>query len=374
MIVIVDAKAFRDAVAWAARGVPGKPELPEYGGLRLVADDIDLTLTAFDGYATTETSIAAEVQTAGRVAASGRLLATLVATLPTQEPIVVSADSRTLTLTSGTVVVTLPLMSAVTQRSVVPAPAAVVDTEALADAVKRVAPIASRQGFADDFTQIRLNFTDDRFEAMAMDGRRAACAFGAATVERLDTTVTVNARTLVEIVGTFGTPEITIGADEHSASFTGGRRTLVARQWGKQYRLDVVRLALSWNPDAFALVPTKPLAEALKRAALTRTESEATALEWSEGSLVVRARGASQATVGDTLPVEYDGPPSRILVNPLLLGDALACTGGERTRIAFEPTNPIRPLRITDPDDDDYVHVMVPVRDMSAPALPFGRR
>lgn len=382
MNATVQAGAFRDAVAWVARRVPSKPEMPTYAGIQLTAIEgaKELKLLAFDGDTAAEASMFAEIASGGRVAASGRLLAALAATLPARSSVEIVTSRRadtaagTLTLTAGNVVVSLPIVSPVDRSFTTPKPAAIVDTDVLAAAVKRAAVAAAREEYAGDFTQVRLEFADGRFAAMAMETRRAACAYGAATLDA-DVAVTVTARVISEVIGTFGTEEISIGATDQLASFGGAGRLLVTRQWAKPFRTNIVTTALGYNPDGYAVVPTKPLADALKRAVLTRTEAEPTELRWAKGMLTVFATGATDATATATIDnVEYDGPEASLLVNPVLLGEALAAAGGASTRIAFEPTNPIRPLRITDPDDDDYVHVLVPIRPIYKPSGPYARK
>lgn len=378
MRVTVQPKEFREAVAWATHWVPARPERPAWAGLRLFSDgDIDLRLVAFDGDTAAETYLRGEVAEPGDVAVSGRLLAALVAVLPAKAPVTITASDVRLTLTAGTVVMTLPLMEPEKRAFTSPPTVARIDAEALADGVKRVERAASKEGFSEDFTQIRLEFLDDRFTVMAMDGRRAAIAAGAATPAATGpAAVTVTARVLADVAGTLGSGEIFVSANEQLASFAGNCRILTTRQWAKQYRTKIIAAALSWSPDAYAIVPTQPLVEALKRAVVTRTESEPTELGWSEGELTVKASGATEATVADAIAIEYDGLPATIFVNPVLLGEAVTCAGGEKTRIAFEPANPIRPLRVTDPDDEDYVHILTPIRPVFQPPKtgPYARK
>lgn len=365
-----DSKGFRDQVAWVARWVPARPTEPVWGGLRLEVRDGVLTLRAADRDVSAAAELAVDGEATGAALVSGRLLAALVATFPTTRPVRVEADDARLNLAAGPAVVTLPLMPV--EDFPLPAPIRTATTvqvtgEGLARVVERVAPAAARENPMNAaMVYVQLSFTSHGLEAVAMDGRRAAWACCPSTISGSTGTALVPVDMLAEVARTLAQAStVAITTNASTVGFAGLDRTLVVRQAAVPYPAEAVRLALAWSPDTVALVPRLELREAVKRALVTRTDAELTALQWAPGELIVRAHSkASDVGVRDTLAVYFDGPPARVLVNPHYLSDALAGFDCPRVRVAFEPTLPHRPLAFTDPDDVTHKHVLVPIRDL----------
>lgn len=81
MKIRAERKALADTLAWVAQAVPKRPQAPAVSGIKLVAANDTLTLSAFDFEVGHTATIAAEVMDDGEVLVSGRYLAMVVAGL-----------------------------------------------------------------------------------------------------------------------------------------------------------------------------------------------------------------------------------------------------------------------------------------------------
>src|SRR5579884_1401782 len=92
MKIRVERDTLADAVAWAARILPQKTQLPVLAGLRLDAGtDGGLRLSGFDYEVSAEAELDVTVAEAGAVLVPGRLLADITRSLPDQ-PVDLATD------------------------------------------------------------------------------------------------------------------------------------------------------------------------------------------------------------------------------------------------------------------------------------------
>src|SRR5947209_11807529 len=95
MKIRVERDTLADAVAWAARILPQKAQLPVLAGLRLDAGtDGALRLSGFDYEVSAEAELEVSVAEAGAVVVPGRLLAALTPDLPGRPAPLASDGSR----------------------------------------------------------------------------------------------------------------------------------------------------------------------------------------------------------------------------------------------------------------------------------------
>src|SRR5690606_37472837 len=78
----VNRDVFSEAVSFAVKLLPQRTTLPILSGVLIEATDAGLTLSSFDYEVSARTTIAAEVETTGRILVSGRLLADIASRLP----------------------------------------------------------------------------------------------------------------------------------------------------------------------------------------------------------------------------------------------------------------------------------------------------
>jgi len=209
---------------------------------------------------------------------------------------------------------------------------------------------------------VRLEFADERLEVLASDSRRVAQAYvpapGSTAAEAL-----APAAIVADAVRMMSSAdEVEIGISANLLSFAVAGRVLTVRQSAGPYKTAQVHRVLAIDPPVAAVVPVADLMPAVKRAMVMKTEGHPTSLDWTTGEVVVGAKGGEgTAGAGETIDAEYDGPDCRIAVNPAYLTDAVDAVNGASVRIAFDPAKPGKALLITDPGDENYRYVMVPL-------------
>lgn len=105
----VERDVLADAVAWTARSLPARPAVPVLAGLLLEAGDGSLTLSSFDYEVSARVGIEADIEDAGRILVSGRLLADICRSLPNR-PVEVSTDGAKVAVVCGSARFTLPTL------------------------------------------------------------------------------------------------------------------------------------------------------------------------------------------------------------------------------------------------------------------------
>src|SRR6187551_3584634 len=110
MKIRIERDPLADAVAWAARILPQKSQLPVLAGLRLDADSSGaLRLSGFDYEVSAEAELDVTVAEAGSVLVPGRLLADITRSLPGQ-PVEMATDGTRVQVTCGSARFTLPTL------------------------------------------------------------------------------------------------------------------------------------------------------------------------------------------------------------------------------------------------------------------------
>lgn len=357
----VDPLTFREAVGWVARWIPTRPTQPHLAGMTLVARDGSLTISGFSEDLSAQASIPLMAGSDAAVTVSGKLLAALAATLPTDSAFVNFMGERVV-IKAGAATVTLPSMGEpvddLTENDlpvVAHFPGANFD-----HAVAQVAPAASRNDYAGPLRAVRLAVsTDAPFSIMASDSYRVAWS----TIH-VDATanadVLVPADVLAEVTRTLRV--VTLGASGNLVQFAAPDFRLTVRQIAGPYPIAQVQRALEYRPPHYFIVPLPELEAATKRAILVRTEAQPLMLDWDSDSKLCVSLAHSGIGAAETMWVNaYDGPPARIGVNPIYFMDALNSLDGDMALIGFDPENPRKPIVVADVDDDTHRQVVVPI-------------
>ena len=257
------------------------------------ARDGHLTLCGYDEDVSARATVPIEGEATGTVLVSGRLLAALVATFPAGKPVEAESDDRLLTLKSGRVTVTLPLMGASDYPTlpVAPSTVAMLPGDVLTAAIGRVVPAAAKDPTAGIWCAMWMEFADERLEVLASDTRRVAQVFVPALGATAATAI-VPAAVVGEAVRMMtGDAEVEIGISANLVSFAVAGRTLTVRQAAQKYAIAQIHKTLTIDPAHAAVVPVMELMPAVKRAGLMKAEGHPTLLDWSAGELAGQRRG-----------------------------------------------------------------------------------
>src|SRR5690606_5735067 len=172
-----DRDAFADAITWTARALPARPAVPVLAGMRLdIADAADtLHLSGFDYEVSARASVDVQVEEAGSVLVSGRLLAEIVRNLP-PHPVELRVEGSRALLTCGSTRFTLLTLPLEDYPSLPPMPRTTgsAPADVFATAVRQVLPSTSRDDTLPMLTGVHLAFRGDTILLAATDRYRIA--------------------------------------------------------------------------------------------------------------------------------------------------------------------------------------------------------
>jgi DNA polymerase III subunit beta len=372
MKIRVERDTLADAVAWAARILPQKTQLPVLAGLRLdAAGNGGLRLSGFDYEVSAEAELDVTVAEAGAALVPGRLLADITRSLPDQ-PVDLATDGSRAQLTCGSARFTLPTLPLDEYPSLptMPEVAGTIGSDAFAAAVGSVAVAAGRDDTLPVLTGVRIEIDGEEVTLAATDRYRLAVRTlrWKPVDPSLQATALVPARTLAEAAKSLTSgAEVTLalaatGAGEGLLGLAGGTRRTTTRLLDGEfpkYR--------SLLPDAFnatAGIEAAALIEAVRRVSLVASRTSPVRLSFSEGGVVLEAGGLDEAEAAEALPASFEGDPLTIAFNPTYLLDGLGAIDSDEARLSF--TGPTKPAVLTGKTGDeaggDYRYLLMPVR------------
>lgn len=371
MKIRVERDTLADAVAWAARILPQKAQLPVLAGLRLDATgDGGLRLSGFDYEVSAEAQLDVTVAEAGAALVPGRLLADITRSLPDQ-PVDLATDGSRAQLTCGTARFTLPTLPLDEYPSLpsMPEVAGTIGSDAFAAAVGSVAIAAGRDDTLPVLTGVRIEIDGEEVTLAATDRYRLAVRTlrWKPVDPSLQATALVPARTLAEAAKSLTSgAEVTLalaaaGTGEGLLGLSGGSRRTTTRLLDGEFPKYRSLLPDSFN--ASAGIEAAALTDAVRRVSLVASRTSPVRLSFSEGGVVLEAGGLDEAEAAEALPASFEGDPLTIAFNPTYLLDGLGAIDSDEARLSF--TGPTKPAVLTGKageDTGDYRYLLMPVR------------
>jgi DNA polymerase-3 subunit beta len=372
MKIRVERDTLADAVAWAARILPQKTQLPVLAGLRLDATgDGALRLSGFDYEVSAEAELEVTVAEAGATLVPGRLLADITRSLPDQ-PVEISTDGTRAQLTCGTARFTLPTLPLDEYPSLpsMPEVAGTIGSDAFAAAVGSVAIAAGRDDTLPVLTGVRVEIDGEEVTLAATDRYRLAVRTlrWKPVDPSLQATALVPARTLAEAAKSLTSgAEVTLalaaaGTGEGLLGLSGGTRRTTTRLLDGEFPKYRSLLPDSFN--ATAAIEAAALTDAVRRVSLVASRTSPVRLSFSEGGVVLEAGGLDEAEAAEALPASFEGDPLTIAFNPTYLLDGLGAIDSDEARLSF--TGATKPAVLTgkagDETSGDYRYLLMPVR------------
>jgi DNA polymerase III subunit beta len=371
MKIRIERDPFADAVAWAARILPQKSQLPVLAGLRLDAgSDGGLRLSGFDYEVSAEAELEVTVAEAGSVLVPGRLLADITRSLPDQ-PVDLATDGTRVQLSCGTARFTLPTLPLDEYPTLpdMPEVAGTMGSDAFAAAVSSVAVAAGKDDTLPVLTGIRVEIDGEDVTLAATDRYRLAVR----TLRwqpldpSLQATALVPARTLAEAAKSLTSgAEVTLalaagGTGEGMFGLSGAARRTTTRLLDGEF--PKYRSLLPDSAAATASVETSQLVEAVRRVSLVATRTSPVRLSFSADGVVLEAGGLDEAEAAESLSASFEGEPLTIAFNPTYLLDGLGAIDSDTAHLSF--TAATKPAVLTGkPSEEagDYRYLLMPVR------------
>jgi DNA polymerase-3 subunit beta len=372
MKIRVERDTLADAVAWAARVLPQKTQLPVLAGLRLdAASDGALRLSGFDYEVSAEAELDVSVSEAGAVLVPGRLLADITRSLPGQ-PVDLVTDGSRVQLTCGTARFTLPTLPLDEYPSLpaMPEVAGTIGSDAFAAAVASAAVAAGRDDTLPVLTGVRVEIDGEEVTLAATDRYRLAVRTlrWKPVDPSLQAVALVPARTLAEAAKSLTSgAEVTlalasVGSGEGLLGLAGGSRRTTTRLLDGEF--PKYRSLLPDSFSATATIEAAALIEAVRRVSLVASRTSPVRLSFSSEGVVLEAGGLDEAEAAEALPASFEGDALTIAFNPTYLLDGLGAIDSDEARLSF--TGPTKPAVLTgkagDEGSGDYRYLLMPVR------------
>jgi DNA polymerase-3 subunit beta len=371
----VNRDVLSEAVSFAVKMLPARTTLPILSGVLIEATNDGLVLSSFDYEVSTQTKVAATVDTPGRVLVSGRLLAEIANRLPNAPVTFESVESR-IQVSCGSANFTL-LSMPVEEYPTIPqveGETGVLPAEEFSSAVAQVAVAASRDDVTPVITGVQLEITGNSLSLVATDRYRVAIRDipWESTGNVSELTALVPARTMQEIGKTFGhsgniSISITNKDDRELIAFTADNKTVTSLLIKGNF--PPVKRLFPEKVENYAVINTADLIEATRRVKLVVEREAALRFTFANNSLTLEAIGGEQAQASETIDAVISGPDVVVSLKPDFLLDGLGAVHSEFTRIGFTSVeNPAKPgpVLITSqtskdtPAEDAYRYLLQP--------------
>ena len=371
----VNRDVLSEAVSFAVKMLPARTTLPILSGVLIEATTEGLVFSSFDYEVSTQTKVAATVETPGRVLVSGRLLAEIANRLPNAPVTFESVESR-IQVSCGSANFTL-LSMPVEEYPTIPqveGETGVLPAEEFSSAVAQVAVAASRDDVTPVITGVQLEITGNSLSLVATDRYRVAIRDipWESTGDVADITALVPARTIQEIGKTFGhsgniSISITNKDDRELIAFTADNKTVTSLLIKGNF--PPVKRLFPEKVENYAVVNTAELIEATRRVKLVVEREAALRFTFANNGLTLEAIGGEQAQASETIDAVISGPDVVVSLKPDFLLDGLGGVHSEFTRIGFTSVeNPAKPgpVLITSqtskdtPSEDAYRYLLQP--------------
>lgn len=371
----VNRDVLSEAVSFAVKMLPARTTLPILSGVLIEASTEGLIFSSFDYEVSTQTKVAATVETPGRVLVSGRLLAEIANRLPNAPVTFESVESR-IQVSCGSANFTL-LSMPVEEYPTIPqvdGETGVLPAEEFSSAVAQVAVAASRDDVTPVITGVQLEITGNSLSLVATDRYRVAIRDipWESTGAGADITALVPARTMQEIGKTFGhsgniSISITNKDDRELIAFTADNKTVTSLLIKGNF--PPVKRLFPEKVENYAVVNTAELIEATRRVKLVVEREAALRFTFANNGLTLEAIGGEQAQASETIDAVISGPDVVVSLKPDFLLDGLGAVHSEFTRIGFTSVeNPAKPgpVLITSqtskdtPSEDAYRYLLQP--------------
>jgi DNA polymerase-3 subunit beta len=205
----------------------------------------------------------------------------------------------------------------------------------------------------------------DQIRMVATDGHRLALVSRSMEIPGLDAEIKslIPRKTLVEILKLIGDQDsmVEFGRDDNNLFFGVGSKRLISRVLAGQF--PNYELVIPRENGKFVIAATKPLGDAIRRAAVMSDEKlKAIRLAFRSGTLELSASSAEAGESREELEVEYEGEALQIGFNPVYLLDFVGACATDTISISIKDSETQGLLRPVGSSDLDYQYVVMPMK------------
>jgi len=349
------------ALDFASLGLGHRHALPVMRSILVTVSAGTLELAATDFEVTAKAEVAGQADGSARVLAEGRELAAVIKSLPKGKNVTAELsvyDDGLIVMCDGTeaVLSSLPIEE-YPQLPALPEQTGLVDAEAFARSVMRVAACASTDDTLPILTCVKLGGEGGDLELAATDRYRLA-------VDRVHWTgpegaaALIPAKTLVAFARKADKRgKVALHLADGFAGICDGARTLITRTCQGEFIRYRDRVPAEGSAVTTALVVAAALETAVTRAGKLLERNTPVILDVTEDGITVRAMRDGEVAGSQLVPAALDGPEITAGFCPSYLASVLAGVDGEAW-IGF--TSPSKPITVT--SADGFAAVCMPIR------------
>jgi DNA polymerase-3 subunit beta len=371
----VERDVLAEAVAWTAKSLPARPPAPVLAGLLLSAIGEELVISGFDYEVSSRSQLPAQVEEAGTVLVSGKLLADIARALPNR-PVEFSTDGPKVQLVCGSSRFTLQTMPVEEYPALpdMPKAAGSIAAATFAAAVGQVAVAAGKDDTLPFLTGVRVEISGETLRLVATDRYRLAVReiLWKPETPDLDAVALVPAKTLHEISRSLtGGEWVTLAlADTEGETGQGligieasGKRTTTRLLEGEFIKYNSIFPA-EFTGDA--VIETAALIEAVKRVALVAERNTPVRLSFATGQVTLEAGTGDEARASETMDAAFEGEDISLAFNPGYLLEGLSALDAPFTQLSY--TTSTKPAVLTGrpaaeaEHDPAYRYLVMPIR------------
>ena len=346
----VNKDVLNEAVSFAVRLLPQRPQITILGGILIEADANALRLSVFDYEVSAQVEIVAKVETSGRVLVSGRLLSEIANRLP-NAPVDFASEGSKVIVSCGSSKFSLPTMDIESYPTLpeIPAVSGTIAGDAFAAAITKVATAAAKEDNTQVYSTIELEPTATDISFLATDRFRIALSEvkWKGNPDSAGSVALVPAKTLQEVAKTFsnqGDIEISIAKrdEREMIAFRANNRSVTAQLF--KGNIPPVKALIPSDIQHYAVVATQDLIDSTRRVSLVLERDAPIRYSFAEGEVTLEATGSETAQATESVNIELSGSEIVVSLKPQFLIDGLAGVHTEFVRIAFTNNdNPNKP-------------------------------
>ncbi|WP_062519231.1 DNA polymerase III subunit beta [Demequina silvatica] len=368
----VERDVLADAVAWTSRAVPARPPVPVLAGVRITADTEGLVrLASFDYEVSARGEFPADVEQAGEVLVSGRLLREIANALP-HKPVQLSLEGTKVSVTCGASRFTLATMPVDQYPALpeLPEHSGTIDGATLQQAVAQVTSAASRDETLPILTGVRVEIEGSHISLLATDRYRLSLRELEWNPSQPDISAValVRAKTLSDTAKSLGAGDVTValssGQGMDLIGFEAGGLVTTSLLMDGDY--PQVRRLFPESSPITATVRTQDLIDATRRVALVAERNSSVRLAFADGEVTLDAGQSDDAQASEALTAHLHGDPITVAFNPQYLLDGLTALGTDFVQLGFtQETKPVEFVGLSEPGGEvaaAFRYLLVPIR------------
>ncbi len=346
----VNKDVLSEAVTFAVRLLPQRPQITILGGILIEADANALRLSVFDYEVSAQVEIVAKVDTSGRVLVSGRLLAEIANRLP-NAPVDFTTDGTKVIVSCGASKFSLPTMDIESYPTLpeIPEVSGTIAGDAFAGAISQVAIASAKEDTTQVYSTVEIEAAEKTISFLATDRFRIALreVEWKGSSASVGSVALVPAKTLQEVAKTFanqGDIEVSIAKrdEREMIAFRANNRSVTAQLF--KGSIPPVKSLIPTEVAHYAIVATQDLIDSSRRVSLVLERDAPIKFSFSEGQVTLEATGNETAQATEGVNIELTGSEIVVSLKPQFLIDGLAGVHSEFVRIAFTNNdNPNKP-------------------------------